>query len=179
LFNQKIDNEEFKVIKGYTNYSISSKGRVFNNKRKSFKNPSLNQAGYLIVDLYADEYKDDIDTSLYTRKRQAKRKKFRVHRLVAEYFIENPDTQNKVEVNHKNKNRTDNRVENLEWVSSAENLQHAHCKAIYQYNLEGDLLNEYKSINEASEYTGLDKKTISKYLEKGGNKNYIWSYEMK
>ena len=46
-----------------------------------------------------------------------------LHRLVAQNFIPNPD--NKPEVNHINANKSDNRVENLEWVSHQDNMKHA------------------------------------------------------
>lgn len=52
-----------------------------------------------------------------------KRKSFTIHRLVAIAFIQNPD--NKPQINHKNFNKSDNRVENIEWVSAQENVNHA------------------------------------------------------
>jgi len=52
------------------------------------------------------------------------RKQFKVHRLVATMFIENPG--NKETVNHKDGNKLNNSVSNLEWMTSGENLKHAH-----------------------------------------------------
>ena len=50
----------------------------------------------------------------------------KVHRIICETFIANPDPKNKTTVNHKNGNKTDNKVENLEWATRSENTQHAY-----------------------------------------------------
>lgn len=75
-------------------------------KEKLLK-PDVDKAGYLLIGLR----KDNIQ------------KKFLNHRLVAAAFIPNPS--NKLEVNHINGIKSDNRVENLEWVTSSENKIHA------------------------------------------------------
>ena len=63
-----------KIIDGFENYAITSNGKVFNVNTMKEKIPTDNQRGYLYVDLY----------------NSGKRKRFYVHRLVAQYYIENP-----------------------------------------------------------------------------------------
>ena len=104
-------------------------------------------------------------------------KLYKIHVLVALAFIPNPN--NYQEVNHKNKNKTDNRVENLEWVTSQENLAHAHNKTVYQYSLNWDLIQKYSSLKEASMSTGINHKNISHAIRKGypyTASKYYWTY---
>ena len=102
-------NEEWRDIEGYEGiYQISSYGRVRSfkfNKTRILK-PGIDTAGYEQVDLYKDRKRD-------TR---------RVHRLVAEAFIYNPD--NLPFINHKDECKTNNRVSNLEWCTSKYNCNY-------------------------------------------------------
>lgn len=95
-----------------TNYAVSNLGRIKNTKTGQTLNPGIGGNGYRQVSLKMK------DTNTF-------RKQY-VHRLVALYWLPNPD--NKREVNHKNLDRTDNRVENLEWVTSSENQKHKYEK---------------------------------------------------
>lgn len=105
-----------KPIDNYDGYFISNDGKVYCNLGKGCRDrsktvelyelkPRVAKNGYLRV--YARNISTNKRTDLY------------IHRLVAQYFIPNP--LNKPQVNHKNCNRMDNRVENLEWCTSIEN----------------------------------------------------------
>lgn len=107
--------EIYKPIPNYEDYLISNMGNVISLERKVWNGkgykvkpqtklkPHKNSRGYTQVELYG--------------------KPFVVHRLVAQSFIENPN--NLPQVNHLNGDKTDNRAENLEWCTNAENQKHA------------------------------------------------------
>jgi hypothetical protein len=113
--------EVFKDIQGYEGYyQISNFGRVktlartyINGKgglckvKEAIKAPCLTPIGYVQITLY----KDGVGLT------------HKMHRLVASHFIANPE--NKPEVNHKDGNKLNNHVTNLEWVTSKENIVHA------------------------------------------------------
>lgn len=107
-FCLEIMQEVWKAIPGYEGlYEVSDQGRVRNAKRHVLA-PNKMTNGYLCVHLYAN--------GKHTRAPKT------IHRLVARVFLTKP--KNAIEVNHKNFDRTDNRAENLEWVSAIENVRH-------------------------------------------------------
>lgn len=120
LYKRKVRNQTIiKEIIDYKGYFISDDGKVFCNLGQGNRNRNK------IVKLY--EIKPRLTHTGYARiyARQTstnKRKDLYIHRLVAEYFIDNPE--NKKYVNHKNCIRDDNRVENLEWCTAKENTDY-------------------------------------------------------
>ena len=148
-----MDREIWKDIKGFKGkYKVSNRGRVARitktNSLRCLKG-ELNNKGYLRVGL-AKNHK------LYF---------FRVHRLVGIAFIPNP--LNKPQINHKDGNKLNNCVDNLEWVTNEENYEHAikhnlvnHCEkpvALYKNGIE---IARYKSISDAARQTKVAYKNI-------------------
>jgi len=103
-----------KSIQGFPNYEITRDGRIWNKKLEIYMKPFEN------ILKHRPNNQPYLRISLSNGKT---RKKFMVHRLVAMAHIPNPE--NKPFVNHKNGNKQDNRVGNLEWISNRENCIHA------------------------------------------------------
>ena len=102
----EICREQWKIIKDFPNYQVSSCGRI-KNKKGIIMKPDNSNDGYLNIKLFNN----------------GKRKGFRVHRLVAQTFIPNPN--NYPHINHRNGIKTDNKICNLEWCTPLENNRHA------------------------------------------------------
>ena len=94
-------------IKGFENYAIGFDGSVINIKTGRKLKQKLNKNGYYSVTF-------SINGKLYFRY---------IHRLVCETFVKN--TKNSKQVNHKDGNKENNNIENLEWCTSKENIKHA------------------------------------------------------
>jgi hypothetical protein len=114
--HKNIDLSGSRRIYDYDNYFVFPDGQVYNRMRKSFLKPVVNASGYCYITLC----------------RNGKKKNHYVHRIVAEHFISTDKQLNfaGLQVNHKNRERNDNRVENLEWVTSSENMIHANYKLL-------------------------------------------------
>ena len=153
-----------------TNYSITEDGKVFSHTSNKFLKGSVNKNGYVVY-------------TLRLPNRQVKKKL--AHRLVMETFSPNLKSK-ELEVNHKNGIKTDNRLENLEWVTRQENLQHAFendlcglSKKIYAFNEDKELVAFWRSLAYLYRDTGFQTGNISRNcLEKERIKinGYYWSF---
>jgi hypothetical protein len=145
-----------KDIPGYEGlYQVSDDGRVWNVTKSVWLKSSKSNTGYLVVHL--------------RKNKQATTHS--VHRLVAMAFI--PNRHCRPQVNHINENKTDNRAENLEWVTARENLMYGsrlkramskisrQCFPVEQLSLDDNVVKRYPSLKEASRQTGLSAGNIS------------------
>lgn len=150
-------------------YKVSNKGNVKNIKTQNIISQHIRN-GYKAINLYSPDTK--------------KKNTYNVHRLVSEAFI--PTIDEKLFINHKDGNKTNNNIENLEWVSPKENSKHAlekklqkgHPKAVIQFSMNDLYIATFSSIIEASEKTGCNDRRISTVC-KGKQKStggYKWKY---
>ena len=105
-------------VKGYEEYSVDTDGIVYSKKGKPLKY-SLNPKGYCMINFIVDGVV----------------KGFAVHTIVAKQFIYNPEPTIKTQVNHKDGNKQNNCVDNLEWVTPKENVR--HCIEILGFDNTG------------------------------------------
>lgn len=173
--------EIWKDVKGYEGYYlVSDLGNVKRLHSKNNLKAINNGYNYLSVSL-------SINGNV---------KRFYIHRLVAMSFIENKE--NKEEVNHIDGNRKNNKLSNLEWVTRSENHYHRYkvlnqkgvnygktgsknwrSKAVIQYDLNGNKINEFPAVMEAMRQTGIHEANIRGCIKGKGKTagGYIWKYK--
>lgn len=174
--------EEWKLIEDYPYYEVSNQGNVRSYKsRKTITKtphslvPQIDGRGYCYVNLYDNNHK---------------MKSIKIHRLVATAFI--PNLNNFPEINHKDENKLNNSVENLEWCDSKYNVNYGtghqrssetrkHCctKPIIQYTLDGDYIQEFFSLSEASRVLNISLSSIADCLRgrTTRSRNFLFKYK--
>ena len=114
-----------KKIKNYPNYSITRDGQVYSHITKRFRKLQPDKNGYLNVVLYAlgkrGSKRGVVRPKLY--------KNMKVHRLVAATFL--PNAEGLPVINHKDGDKSNNRLDNLEWCTQAYNNRHARETGLY------------------------------------------------
>lgn len=172
--------EIWKPVVGYEGlYKVSNLGKVKaikwhrGNEEKEIK-PYTTYKGYLRLRLC----------------KNGKGKQFQIHRLVAEAFIPNPE--NKPYIDHINTDRTDNRVENLRWVTNKENCNNPISKqnysksnkdktavSILQFDKNMKFIKKWESMTDAETTLGIKSRLSDYCSEKYGRKTaggFIWRY---
>ena len=153
-----------KDVIGYEGlYAVTSCGKIWSYKSKKFLKPTTETSGYLKVGLYKD----------------GERKWYYIHRLVAEAYIPNPE--NLPQVNHKDENKANNCLQNLEWCDNKYNCNYGTKndslkKPILQYDLEGNFIKEWPSATDV----GKEARRNILHCLKGRQKTaygYIWKYK--
>lgn len=169
--------EEWKDVIGFEGlYQVSSLGRVksFRKNKPHILANCVGKHGYCVVILHNGK---------------GLRKNERVHRLVAESFIPNPN--NFPYVNHKDENKTNNKVSNLEWCTSKYNTNYGTCikriritnrthsKTVLQYNKEGILIKRFNSVSQIEDELNFSHSNIVNCLKGKINAayGYVWLYE--
>ena len=165
--------EIWKDIKEYEGlYQISNYGRVktlnpgYNKIKSNIKSLRKCHDGYYRISLYKDK----------------KIKTYYIHKLVAKHFIPNPNNYSCI--NHKDENKLNNNISNLEWCTKkynniySINKRKKHKKGILQFDKNQKLINKWKSIAEASKKLNISYNAIFRCCNNTQKYagNYIWRY---
>ena len=185
--------EEWKVIKDYPNYMVSNMGQVkslnYNHTGiEKIMKPSVSKRGYLLICL----------------RKNRKVKYFKVHRLVAQAFIPNPNDL--PQVNHKNEIKDDNKVENLEWCDAKYNsnygtrnkrvveakkgiklseetknkISEAKSKPVLQIDKNtNEVIAEYPSLREVERQLGINNSNVSRCCNNKPHHNTAYGFKWK
>ncbi|MBE6156988.1 MAG: hypothetical protein E7161_04530 [Firmicutes bacterium] len=179
--------EIWKSIEGYENYEISNLGNVKSLYNNIIRKPRIGKNGYYYITLW----------------KNGKCKSKKNHRLVAEAFIPNPD--NLPQVNHKDGNKLNNCVDNLEWCTASYNVRHAiknglfntnnlfkcgkenpmhnikiednpHAKCVLQYDLRGNFIKKWNSVKMPATELKINHIDACCRGERKTAGGYIWKY---
>lgn len=159
--------KNWRYIKDSDGYFIVDDGSVLSAGSGKVLKPIEDKYGYLVVNIY------DKTRNMKTRK---------VHRLVAEAFIPNP--KNHTQINHKDENKKNNFVCNLEWCNAEYNNLYGkkdNRKKVYEYDMDGNYLKEYESVKKAADEIGSHVNTVRNVCSGKGKtlfgKMYKWYKE--
>lgn len=155
--------EKWRYVENTNNmYKVSNTGKVFSYKTNKLLKNNKNKYGYEWVSING--------------------KCCSVHRLVAEAFIPNPNCLK--QVNHKDENKLNNSVENLEWCSQIYNINYGtgiekRSKKVNQYDLSGKFIKIWKSTREAERVLHISHSDISKCCngKKKSISGFMWKYD--
>lgn len=186
--NNPEEYEVWKDIVGYEGlYKVSNKGNVYSVERKNSRGRKI--GGRIIKPINSDGY-----LKLYLYKNGMRKNKY-VHRLVAEAFI--PNHNKYLEINHKDEDKTNNHIENLEWCTREHNINHGtrtkkvrqkQSKRVKGVNVETGEVIEFNSTQEARRKGYFAVSKACRGIYKSGDtgkligeghtyKGHRWSYE--
>jgi hypothetical protein len=156
-----------KKIDNYEHYYVSDDGKVYSTSSGELKELKLifNQ-GYMYVSL----------------SKNSKHTYYRVHRLVGNAFVDNPNPEKYTIINHKDGNKINNHASNLEWTNMSENTKHAYLNGLAKnakgeedsqsnpidvYNAENIFIKHYGSICECERDLNISRSTLLRLAKRG------------
>lgn len=140
-----------KQIEGFPGYWVNSYGRIWSSKGKGrWLKPASDGKGYLCVSLCRDG-------KLFTK---------RIHRLVAEAFVPNDNPEHKDTADHVDNDKTNNRADNLQWMSRGDNARKGNCKPIMLFDTLSGTVEQFNSQKDAAAFLGCSTPYMSKMTQK-------------
>lgn len=171
---------DFYPIPGFSNYGISEDGKVINLTTKKLCKLNKKIRGYLSCNLVADK-----DEDLAIKKFHS----YSVHRLMALTFLDPGDEYSidELQVNHKDGNTSNNHIDNLEWVTPSENVQHAIKMNMYSNkyrlleirNYTSKEILKFYTIAECARYLHVSEDCIAHRLYFGPDRVYAEGYQFR